>query len=226
MPFGQNWCNSEFSAQAAVNNNMKNIEQFDDDANYAAEKLVNSGMSITANVPEILESMETMGMAPRDGTSKQTFAVRIRQVLRGNVNNCNKSYGNVVIKDAVYSANPNQQGPFFGFASYPRDIAPTTPPVKIKPSSGEINTFIVDLYYNNTQYVYNNGKGYPIGSSTSYSKHYKRISSSKNPVAAVKSFVSQFSSCDEAHKLRKRMIAMERIRNSISEETFRFPIYQ
>ena len=204
---------------------MRNIDRFDEDANYAAEKLVNSGMSIEASVPEILESMETMGMAPRDGT-KESFAARIKQVLLGNVNNCSNSYGNVVIKDAVYSANPNQQGPFFGFASYPRDIAPTTPTVNLKSSSGEINTFVVDLYYNDAQYAYNNGKGYPIGSSTNYSKHYKRISSSKNPVAAVKSFVSQFSSCDEAHKLRKRMIAMERIRNSISEETFRFPIYQ
>ena len=63
---------------------LKNIDQFDD-ASYAGEKLVKSGMSRMADMPEILDSMEIMGIAPWDGTSKEIFAARIKQILRGNV---------------------------------------------------------------------------------------------------------------------------------------------
>ena len=71
---------------------LKNIDQFDD-ANYASEKLIKAGMSKMANVPEILEAMEIMGIAPWDGTSKEIFAARIKQILRGNVSRSDFSRG-------------------------------------------------------------------------------------------------------------------------------------
>jgi hypothetical protein len=73
---------------------LKNIDQFDD-AKYAGEKLVSAGMSSTANVPEILEAMEIMGIAPWDGTSRELFAARIKQVLRGNVSRSDFSRGSM-----------------------------------------------------------------------------------------------------------------------------------
>lgn len=63
---------------------LKNIHQFED-AEYAAKKLVKSGMDPMANVPDILEAMEIMNIKPWDGTSPELFAARIKQVLRNNV---------------------------------------------------------------------------------------------------------------------------------------------
>lgn len=63
---------------------LKNINQFED-AEYAAKKLVKAGMDPAANVPDILEAMEIMDIAPWDGTSPELFAARIKQILKGNV---------------------------------------------------------------------------------------------------------------------------------------------
>ena len=71
---------------------MAQKHQFDD-AHYAAEKLVKAGMSREANMPEILEAMEIMNIAPWDGTSKEIFAARIKQILRGNVSRSDFSRG-------------------------------------------------------------------------------------------------------------------------------------
>jgi hypothetical protein len=56
----------------------------------------------------------------------------------------------------------------------------------------------------------------------SYSKKINRIASSKNPMKAAKSIISEYAGCDEASIVRKRAIALSRIRLSISGEEFRF----
>lgn len=70
---------------------LKNKDQFED-AEYAGKKLVAAGMDPMANVPDILEAMEIMGIAPWDGTSKGIFAARIKQILRGNVSRDDFAY--------------------------------------------------------------------------------------------------------------------------------------
>lgn len=63
---------------------LKNVHQFED-AEYAGKKLVAAGMDPMAKMADVLEAMEIMGIAPWDGTSREVFAARIMQVLRGNV---------------------------------------------------------------------------------------------------------------------------------------------
>lgn len=71
---------------------LKNPHQFED-AEYAAKKLTAAGMDPKANVPEILEAMEIMDIRPWDGTSKEIFAARIKQALKGTVTRDDFSYG-------------------------------------------------------------------------------------------------------------------------------------
>lgn len=70
---------------------LKNPHQFED-AEYAAKKLTAAGMDPKANVPEILDAMEIMDIRPWDGTSKEVFAARIKQTLRGNVSKSDFSF--------------------------------------------------------------------------------------------------------------------------------------
>jgi len=89
-----------------------------------------------------------------------------------------------------------------------------------KPSKND--TFVVNLTYRESKY-YSDGTVNPV-SFAEFKKSHTRISPEKGLISSVKSFVSQFSGCDEAYKLRKRMIAISRIHKTISGEEFRFPI--
>lgn len=55
-----------------------------------------------------------------------------------------------------------------------------------------------------------------------FSKTINRVAPSRNPVGRAKSLISGFAGCREASLVRKRVLAMSRIRLSISEEEFRF----
>jgi hypothetical protein len=92
----------------------------------------------------------------------------------------------------------------------------------VKPSGN--STFVVNLKYGDVQNIYLDGTVRPTSVSVDYRRSYSRISPDKGAIAAVKSFVTQFSGCEEAHKLRKRMIAIGRIHKTVSGEEFRFPI--
>ena len=131
------------------------------------------------------------------------------------------SYGTIIIQDGTYikSDAPSTVTGVARIDSEDRAL----PPV-FSPKSSGINTFFVDLYYKDYKYVYGKGKAVPTNLTIDYSKHYQRIVSDRNPVAKVKSFVSQFAGCAEASKLRKRMIAIERMHGSVSNEVFRFGV--
>lgn len=60
------------------------------------------------------------------------------------------------------------------------------------------------------------------GNKVSFSKTINRVAPSRNPVGRAKSLISGFAGCREADMVRKRILAMSRIRLSISEEEFRF----
>lgn len=60
------------------------------------------------------------------------------------------------------------------------------------------------------------------GNRVSFSKTINRVAPSRNPVGRTKNFISGFAGCREASLVRKRILAMARIRLSISEEEFRF----
>lgn len=55
-----------------------------------------------------------------------------------------------------------------------------------------------------------------------FSKTINRIASTRNPVKNAKMVVSEYAGCDEASKVRNRVLALARIKLSISQEQFRF----
>lgn len=55
-----------------------------------------------------------------------------------------------------------------------------------------------------------------------FSKRIERIASSKNPMKAAKAMVAEYAGCREAAMVRKRAVALSRIKLSISGEDFRF----
>lgn len=57
---------------------------------------------------------------------------------------------------------------------------------------------------------------------TQFSKFLRRIDDSKNPIKKAKMFISKYAGCDEASIVRKRIIAISRIKKTISGEKFRF----
>jgi len=95
--------------------------------------------------------------------------------------------------------------------------ASTTPP-------SDKGSFSVELHDIETKYKWVGGGPVPTNMTVEYTKSYKRISPEKNPIGAVKKFISQFAGTYEASKLRGRMIAIEKLRGSIVGETFRFPL--
>lgn len=85
-------------------------------------------------------------------------------------------------------------------------------------------SFVVDLHYSATAHTISNHKVYASGLTTSYSKNFRRLASGGNLVGDAVNFVSQFSGCDEAKKLRGRIIALSRLKKTISGEVFKFPV--
>ena len=55
-----------------------------------------------------------------------------------------------------------------------------------------------------------------------FSKSLRRVASSRNPIRNAKLMISSYAGCDEASIVRKRVIAMSKIRLSVSGEEFRF----
>lgn len=56
----------------------------------------------------------------------------------------------------------------------------------------------------------------------SFSKSFERVASSRNPLDKAKLFLSRFIGCDEAARVRRRILAISKTKVSISEEEFRF----
>jgi hypothetical protein len=86
-------------------------------------------------------------------------------------------------------------------------------------------TFVVELNYSERAFRLSERDGRFVPEiSVEYSRQFKRLASGGNPLKDAKNFVAKFAGCNEAHKLRKRVIALSRMRNTISGETFRFPL--
>lgn len=133
-----------------------------------------------------------------------------------------KSYGTAVIQDGTYAyGEPDKHRT--GFVSY-SDFS-KEPAIKFLPKPSGLKTFVVDLHYAETKYVYRENQS-PRATNipVSYSKQYRRVTSGGNVAGEIKSFVSEFSGCDEAHKLRKRIIALTGLHGTVSSKTFRFGI--
>lgn len=82
-------------------------------------------------------------------------------------------------------------------------------------SSVALQTFlIVDYIYEETVSSFR--------MTNTFSKRIDRIASSKNPMKAAKAAVAEYAGCYEAAMVRKRAVALSRIRLSISGEEFRF----
>jgi hypothetical protein len=132
------------------------------------------------------------------------------------------NYGTLRIVDGVYMPSSHkEEGLRRGLVRIGGALRPALGS-EIKPGG---TTFLVDLHYEDRAFSYGSGKGfYATELRVSYSRSYKRLASGGNTLKDAKEFVSRFAGCEEAHKLRKRAIALSRIRNSISGESFRFPL--
>lgn len=134
------------------------------------------------------------------------------------------SYGTVVIEDGIYKPSPisdeAQRRAPVRMAGEPAAIRP-----KIIPK-GSLKTFVVNLHYTKSKDILSGGGIIPSGIFVSYDKQFRRISSDKNPVRDVKSFIANIAGCAEASKIRRRMIALSRIHDTISEEVFRFGVQE
>lgn len=136
-----------------------------------------------------------------------------------------KSYGTVVIQDGIYiktDPTPTDRERR-GFARYSEVVdRPIVP--KFTNKSNGLKTFDANVFYNDYKYVYKeNRRSYATNIPTEFSKNYKRVAS-KNVLRDVKNFVSEIAGCCEAHKLRKQIIAIEKIHGTISDITFKFSL--
>jgi hypothetical protein len=130
-----------------------------------------------------------------------------------------QSYGTVVIQDGVYSTSKPEGTS--GFVTYPLSEGVLSPTFSPK---ADAKAFVVDIHYLDYKYVFSGQKPLPTIIPINYDKSFTRIASDKNTVGQVKSFISQFAGCAEAQKVRRRAIALSKIRKSISNYTFRFPV--
>jgi hypothetical protein len=131
-----------------------------------------------------------------------------------------QSYGTVTIQDGVYSYQNPLDRPT-GFASY--NLTSPTPVRTFEPKA-DAKSFVVDIRYSDFKYIYSGSKVLPTVLPVNYDKQYIRATSDKNPVGRAKSFIAQFAGCEEAQKVRRRMIALSKIRPSISNTSFRFAV--
>lgn len=131
------------------------------------------------------------------------------------------SYGTVTIQDGVYL--PSEPDRRFRSAPVRADIPAPAESNRLTPR-GDLKTFEMELRYTQYKNIYFSGATLRLSEKVEYSKNIRRIASGSNPTRDLKRLVAQFSGCDEASKLRKRIIALSRIRNSISGETFRFGV--
>lgn len=132
------------------------------------------------------------------------------------------NFGTLTIVDGVYSPSlPDDSVRHRGLVRMGGALAP--PPSYQQRAQG--TTFVVELNYSARSHSFGVGKTpYATDISANYSRTYKRLASGGNPLKDAKDFVATFAGCHEAHKLRKRVIALARIRKTVYGETFRFPL--
>lgn len=132
------------------------------------------------------------------------------------------NFGTLVIVDGTNQPSQAESAPGTrGMVWMDGALAP--PPFPAHAPKGV--TFVVSLNYSEQAYSLTGGMKRPsVGVVANYSQTFKRLASGGNPLKDAKNFVTQFAGCAEAHKLRKRVIALARMRKSISGESFRFPL--
>lgn len=132
------------------------------------------------------------------------------------------NYGTLVIVDGSEPARRDlDDRPRRGFVRMGDALAPRPPQRGAYAGS----TFVVDLKYSDLSFVVSDGLNKSATDiSVSYARQFKRLASGGNPLKDAKEFVAKFAGCDEAHKLRKRVIALARTKSSISGIAFRFPV--
>lgn len=132
------------------------------------------------------------------------------------------NYGTLVIVDGSDTGPlDSDDRPRRGFVRLGGALAPRPP----QRGSYSGSTFVVDLNYSDLSFVVSDGVNKSATDiSVSYSRQFKRLASGGNPLKDAKEFVAMFAGCDEAHKLRKRAIALARTKRSISGIAFRFPV--
>jgi len=138
------------------------------------------------------------------------------------------NYGTLMIVDGSVALPSSSAPPSDSDAGYRRGLVrlggALAPPKQefVDPSK---TTFIVELNYSERAFRLSERDGrFAPEMSVEYARQFKRLASGGNPLKDAKNFVAKFAGCNEAHKLRKRVIALSRMRNTISGESFRFPL--
>lgn len=137
-----------------------------------------------------------------------------------------RSYGTVSIQDGFYELNdeiPNDQERR-GLVRYSSQYVPEIFP-KVFRSSNELQSINLNVYYRDYKYVYHSGFR-PLATNVQieFEKKISRIAPSKNALSEVTTRVAEYAGCYEAKKIRKKIIALSRIHNSVSTESFRFGV--
>lgn len=131
------------------------------------------------------------------------------------------NYGTLTIVDGVYQPEgPSDERMKRGMVRLGGALAPNS---RYSPKPGG-TTFVVNLSYTDRAYHYGNGGPVATDIRAAYSRQFKRLASGGNPLKEAKNFVAQFAGCEEAQKLRGRVIAISRVHKTIYGETFRFPV--
>lgn len=131
------------------------------------------------------------------------------------------NFGTLVIIDGSHHQDAPSDAAFRrGLVRIDGALAPPLAPRSNYPGV----SFVVELNYSAPVHAMSGGLQNVANMNVSYAKRYRRLASEGNPLKDAKNFVANFAGCDEAHKLRKRAIALSRIKRSISGEVFRFPL--
>jgi hypothetical protein len=138
-----------------------------------------------------------------------------------------RSYGTVSIQDGVYKfkeVSEKDQEERRGLVRYSEQYVPEIIP-KVLESSNDLKSIDINVFYRDYKYTYRSGFR-PLATNVQieYEKKILRIAPSKNVLSQATQKIAEYTGCYGAKKLRKIVIALSRIRNTVSEESFRFGV--
>lgn len=133
--------------------------------------------------------------------------------------------GYLEIQDGIFINNSNQIDPKFRNAAVRKDYVDDDSIIKPKflPKQDYNKTFKVDVSCTRRASVYSDGVAQDTKIIVRKDTSYKRLSG-KNILKDIKNFVCPIAGQKESSLLRKRLIGLQKIHKSISNEIFNFRI--
>lgn len=130
--------------------------------------------------------------------------------------------GTLLINDGVYINKKDNSLEKYTKGLVRKDFV-YEPPINRKLIKNSGKSFEVTVKCTHKMSIYINEISYDTKMVFSKEKKYNRIAG-KNYLKDIKNFISPIAGCDEASKVRKRMIALERMYSTISNKPINFAI--